>query len=98
MWVQFPLDDFNHIYIKASEASMENEALLPWAIEDGPIIGYDNHEREREFKESGDFIQVYEIAKQYGLESEFVVYYTRGIKDGYSIREAVNYAREEWDF
>lgn len=50
-----------------------------------------------QLEQSNDFLRVFKIAEGYGLESEFVVFYSRGIANGMGIREAVNYARDEWD-
>jgi hypothetical protein len=51
-----------------------------------------------ELIDSIHFFDALEESKKYALESEFLVCYSRGIQRGLSIRDAVVYARSEWDF
>lgn len=63
-----------------------------------PIMGTDYNDTERQLEDSGFFLEVLKIAEGYGLQSEYVVFYTRAIERGMNIVDAVNYARSEWDF
>lgn len=58
------------------------------------------HEKQRreEFESAQYLVDTLKEAEDYSLQIQFVVYFLKGLKLGYTTIEAVNYSRMEWDF